>query len=575
MKRFSLVIALVAAAVVVAVGGFWWSQRQSQTYTGMAERFPAETGVFVEIHKLGQWMSPQTAGKGAPVTAQNNRGTDPMLQVLGQVWAAQPVRPAELPDLLRNQPMGIGLWKTSDQFVGAALIQLGPGQAARVEKFLSEKLGKEPANVTVGGIALYKAPKLGDHKGTHNFVWGVSDTLAVMASGPKVADQVLATKAPQSLAKNPSFLSTIKHFPAEKGAFLYVRGAFLTKLASSHHGDAKANSDSDAAPQGEQEKKAPSGKSGEAGKAPDTQEQSTPAISLADLKPALKPLLSLDTINALGLWTLPPLEGKEGWQTRFWLGFNEPPKGIWRIAAEGSPAYPDMAGRLPTDGRVYVWSGGKDPARVYQLILDELQKDLPPDQMGWIRAGIGAAEGKLGLSFANDLLPTLGDQWCMVTAKGSEGTSGHGKRMGFFLTLRDSRRFEDLLKNKIAPQAHLQQQTYKGAEVWTIDKSGVFKGEKMPSLVISGGMAILTNDPQWALSTGGQPGKVYEKFAGIREKSNGLVVMDPSLWSSRSDVFTQIIVYSGTKGLSVNATFPGQAPSWNWKELDKHLASLK
>ncbi len=569
MKRFTLAIAVVAAAVVVAVGGFWWSQRQSRVYTGMAERFPAETSVFVEIHRLGQWMSPQTAGKGAPVAAQNSRGTDPMLQVLGQVWAAQPVRPAELPDLLRNQPMGIGLWEASGHYAGAALILLGPGQADQVEKFLADKLGKEPAGATVDGIALYKAPKLGDHSGTRDFVWGVSDSLAVMASGPKVAGEVLATKAPQSLAKDASFLSTVKRFPAEKGAFLYVRGAFLTKVARSHHQDAGA--DSDTVAKGEQEKKVPAGKSGESGKAPESRDLGRPAISLSDLKPALKPILSLSTINALGFWTLPPLGGQEGWQSRFWVGFNEPPKGIWRIAAEGSPAYPDMAGRLPTDGRVYAWSGGKDPARVYQLFLDELQNDLPPDQMGWIRAGIGAAEGKLGISFANDLLPTLGDQWCMVTAKGPDG----GKRMGFFLTLRDSRRFEDLLKNKIAPQIHLQQQTYKGAEVWTFTKSGGFKGVDMPSVVISGGMAVLTNNPQWALSTGGQPGKVYEKFAGMREKANGLVVMDPSLWSSRSDVFTQIIVHSGTKGIGVNATFPGQAPTWDWKELDRHLASLK
>ncbi len=569
MKRFTLAIAVVAAAIVVAVGGFWWSQRGSQAYEGLANRFPDQTSVFVEIHKLGQWMSPQTASQGRTSPARASRGTDPMLQVLGQVWAAQPVRPAELPDLLRNQPMGIGLWEASGTYQGAALIRLGPGQADQVEKFLAEKLGKEPANVTVEGIALYKAPALGDHERTQDFVWGVSDSLVVMASSPQVARDVLGTTADKSLGKDASFLSTVHKFPAGKGALLFVKGSLLKSMIREHHKEIRKVADEESG-----DKKSTEPVPGVT--PPDKPHEgpaslSTPQFSFSDLKHAIKPILSLDTINALGFWTLPPTAGQEGWRTRFWIGFNDPPKGVWRIAAEGSPSYPDMASRLPKDGQAYVWSGGKDPARIYQLSLDELQKDLPPDQMGWIRAGIGAAEGKLGLSFANDLLPALGDQWCVVSMRDSDGT-GRAKRMGLFLTLRDSRRFEDLLKNKIAPQVHLEQQTYKGAEVWTFGKKGTTKGR--PSLVLSGGMAILTNDPQWALSTGGEPGKAYEKFAGIREKANGVAVLDPSLWSHQSDVFTQVILHSGMTGLSVDATFPGQAPNWNWKDWDRHLVSL-
>jgi hypothetical protein len=183
--------------------------------------------------------------------------------------------------------------------------------------------------------------------------------------------------------------------------------------------------------------------------------------------------------------------------------------------------------------------------------------------VGWVRAGIGAAEGKAGFSLANDLLPTLGDEWCVVTDKGD------GKKMGFFISLRDSRRFEDLVGQKLAPQFKLKSEQLQGARVWTWSPEGGSKNEKIPSLVVSGGMAILTTDPAWALATGSAPGKAYEKLKGTSDKISGIAVVDPAVWSKGNEVTMVATWRSGSEGVILDARFPGERPNWGKKGCDK------
>jgi len=44
MKRAAWVLAVVVAAGVVAAG-FWWSQKRTRPYEGLAQRFPAKAEV--------------------------------------------------------------------------------------------------------------------------------------------------------------------------------------------------------------------------------------------------------------------------------------------------------------------------------------------------------------------------------------------------------------------------------------------------------------------------------------------------------------------------------------------------
>ena len=209
-----------------------------------------------------------------------------------------------------------------------------------------------------------------------------------------------------------------------------------------------------------------------------------------------------------------------------------------------------------------MWGSGRDPARLYQDILEELSRDLPPDQMSWVRAGIGAAEGKVGLSFANDLLPSLSDEWCFTseanTIPGQE-KAGEGlpHKAAFFIILRDPRRFEDLVTQKLAPQLKLKALDLKGARAWSMGE-----GDNAVSLVVSGGMAILTSNPAWALDTGGSPGKPWEALSEYRDKACVLVVADPSRPSQPSDVLMKFECQASPQGILVKGRFPGQAPGW-------------
>ena len=567
MKRAAWVLAVVVAAGVVAAG-FWWSQKRTRPYEGLAQRFPAKAEVYVEVRELGQWMDLK-GEKGSGATSTADRGVDPMMQVLGQVWAAQPVRPQELPELLRHQRAALGLWREKGSFKGVGAMALEPGQAKPIEDFLKSKLGEGQVVATVAGVPLRMSDKFGEED-LKDALWGVSSSWAVVATGLDEAKCFLEPSG-EPLSKEPFFQTTLKKIPHEKGAFLVVKGDFLAQLAKEKMAGKKAAQISGAPetpkeePQAKQEEQGaakPKSEPTPGAKPPECEERSgamTLAHGLAGVaSESLGKALSLESIQALGVWTNPPEGEQKGWAMKAWLGFNEPAKGLWRMVAEGSPTRPNLLNRLPKDAKLYVWGGGKDLARIYQITLDEMQKDLPADKAGWVRAGIGAAEGKLGLSFANDLLPALGDEWCYVgeTAEGKEGL----KRGAFFLTLRDSRRFEDLVTKNLAVQLHLKVEQLQGAKAWSW--SGDLEAAKQLRLVVSGGVAILTNDPSWALSTGGSAGKAYQRLAQYREKASGLCVIDPSVWAKANDVLTQVVWRSGPSGLEMDARFPGEPPGF-------------
>jgi hypothetical protein len=280
----------------------------------------------------------------------------------------------------------------------------------------------------------------------------------------------------------------------------------------------------------------------------------------AALKVGLQKFMAMESVGAFAMWTSPPQGDEKGWKVQTWLALKDQPKGIWRLASQGAGRTPQMAGRLPKRAQVYVWGAGRDPARLYQDVMDELAKDLPADQMSWVRAGIGAAEGKVGMSFANDLLPTLSDEWCVVSerpaAAAAEGSKGAGhSKVAAFVMLRDSRRFEDLVSQKLAAQLKLKPLELKGARGW---KWG--EGEEGISLIVSGGMAILTGDPAWALDTGGAPERAWKGLSDYRQKACVLVLMDPAKQAAAQDVLVEVECQCGPSGLLMKGRFPGEAP---------------
>lgn len=579
MKR-ALGIVIVVAVLGIIAGGFWWSHKHARRYDGLAGHFPASTQVFAEVKEMGQWMEVKDQEGGSP-SSVSNRGVDPMMQVLGQVWAAQPVKPADLPELLRGQPVALGVWRQGADFKGLALMPLGPGQAKPLTEFLASKLGEGEAVGTVAGVPLKRAAQIEGVEHLEGLLWGVSDAWAVMATGLEEAKASLEP-AGDSLEKDPAFLETVKRMPFERGALLFVRGDLMAQLAK----DKLAGKKPQDIVGGEEEPRVEPPKAeepkSEEPKAEKPEEEEKPAEgpagaseTFANLPKELGALatgamgkaLALESLKSLAVWTNPPEGEQKGWRVKAFLALNEPPKGLWRILAEGSASRPELLNRLPKEAGVYVWGGGKDPARVYQLVLDEMGKDLAPEQMGWVRSGIGAAEGKLGLSFANDLLPTLGSEWCYVgdLEKPEEGGKG---RFGFYIGLRDPRRFESLVAEKIAVQLHLGSEQLQGARAWSWGGEG---GPKALRLVVSGGVAILTNDPAWALATAGTAGKPYEQLAKYGKKASGLCVMDPAAWSEGNDVLAQVAWTTGPGGLEVDARFPGKPPRlWDKKGCGGH-----
>ncbi len=562
--RVGWLVAAGAAVVAAAVGGYLWIQHRQQAYTGLAGHFPESVAMFVEVRELGQWMPPDKSGAQPSAQSGGQRGTDPMLQVLSQVWAATPpVRASSLPDLLRTRPMAMGLWLDGEKLKGAAIVPLLPGQKAQLVPILKQKLGDGQPVASVDGVELRKVSEPVTDSDMA-VLWGVSDQWAIVVSSEREAEEVLAPSAgAKNLAQDARFRSVAQRFPQDRGAYLYFRGDEIARLAALKHG-ARRTAEAPSAP----EKPAAPAAPAPPGAPPEAPEKGGglqgDGAGLAVIR-ALKgvaredliKVLSPESIQSVGLWTSPPLGDEKGWQAAAWMGFNQPPKGLWRIVAEGSPQRPQIVDRLPKDGQVYVWCGGREPARVYQEVMDELGKTLPPDQMGWIRAAIGGAEGKLNFSFANDLLPSLGSEWCAVSdSKGGKGAA----RMGLFLSLKDSRRFEDLVANNLAKQFPLEATTRQGARIWSW-KGADLKGRGV-DLVIAGGMAVLTNDPDWALATGGDAGKAWKAFSEMKTPASSVVVLDPSMWSKSNDVLVQATCKTQAGGIWVSARFPGDRPSW-------------
>ncbi len=579
-RNWTIGVVLAALVLAVAGAGYWWSHKSSWAYQGLASRFPERVQVFMEIHQLGQWMPPAEGQAGtAAAGVQSSRGTDPMLQVLQTVWAAPVVSAKDIPALLRTKPMAAGFWLDGSTLKGAALMPLAPGEKAALEQALKDKLGDGPEVGQVAGMTLHKVDVPLGKANIHlnikmdQLVWGVDDAWAVLASGVEGARAVLEGTG-KPLSQDGVFLSVLKRFPDSGGATLFVRGTLLERVQAMVRETTSGKAGPEpAVPSGTASREGgepapqakPEDRDGKAtpGTSPETSRQEGIYQTLGILAMHTLPkLAALDSISSLALWTAPPKEGERGWQVQSWLGFKDQPKGIWRLAAQGSSRTPQIAERLPKHGQIYVWGAGRDPARLYQDILDELGNDLPPDQMGTLRAVIGAAEGKLGMSFSNDLLPTLSDEWCFASEPSPEGAkpSEKGTRMALFQTLRDPRRFEDLVSQKLAPQLKLQPMELKGARGWSLGLPGA--GNRL-SLVVSGGMAIFTDDAAWALDTGGTSSKPWKALSNYRSKASCLILAE-----SKSDVLVSVSCLSGPEGIYTAGRFPGHKP--DWCSGDKH-----
>lgn len=526
-----------AAGVLLAVAALWSCQKGGR-YEGLARVYPPETLVFAEIRELGQWL-PAPGGKDS-ASADSFRGQDPMLQVLGQVWANEPVKPTDLPAALSRQPLVIGLWKEGDRVEGAALLSLEPGQERILDPFFDAHLKRGGKVGEAAGVTLYRVilPEEDAEVKAHlgEACMGVSPKWGVFATSPAAARRVLEPSGP-GLAEDRDFRRAWKRLEPQKGAFLFFsRKAFAEAAASwKKRGTPCPSPAPEAPPAGE-------GAPKKAVEFDFEREVSEPVSAF----------LALDSLGPLALWTAPPAGPQSSdWTVRGFLGYGPSARGLWRLAAEGGPRSLSLEGRLPKDGRLYLWGGGKDPARLYRASLEELQKVLSPDRMGWIRAGLGAAEGKLGLSFATDLLPTLGDEWCFVL-----GPQGEGRRAALYVTTRDHRRLEDLLANPIAPQLKLVRTPYEGAVLWKPAEGSLLAGEPV-TVGLSGGVLFFTGDPAWALGTSQPPSPAFKELAAFRGKASFFAAVDGALLSEKAPSPAVIEGSFDSDGFSGRARFFG------------------
>jgi hypothetical protein len=533
--RMRLAVAGVLLAAALAGGC-----QRGQRYEGLAESYPPETMVFAEIRELGQWLPSPTG----PASAGDDsfRGQDPMLQVLGQVWANEPVKPTDLPSALAHQPLVFGLWKEGARVEGAALLALGSGQEALLRSFFDEHLHLGEKAGEAGGVTLYRVvlPEGEEEMEAHlrEACAGVSPRWGVFATSPAAARRVLQPSGP-GLSGGEDFQRAWKRLQPEKGAFLFIsRKAFAEAAAP-----LKKEMGLPAV------RVAPAETPAEGGVQPSKPREFD---FQGEILEPLSKFVAADTLGPLALWTAPPAgPTASDWTVRSFLGYGPPARGLWRLAAEGGPRRPSLDGRLPRDGRLYLWGGGKDPARLYGDSLEELQKVLTPDRMGWIRAGLGAAEGKMGLSFSSELLPALGDEWCLVL-----GPEAKDRRWALYFTTRDPRRLEDLLANKIAPQLRLEKQTFEGAVLWKPAAGSLLAGEALAA-GLSGGILFLSGDPAWALGTSQPPSAAFKEFAAFGGKASLFASVNPALWSEKA---TSPAVLEGTfggDGFLGRARFPG------------------
>lgn len=507
MKRPALTIALVLVVVAAALGLYFWSTGSTRVQPGLASQFPAQTEVFVELSRLGQWMElPQGTDSAA---APAPRGADPLLQVLGQVWAAEPVRPQDLPVLLKDQPMAIGLWKAGEKWEAVVLLPLEPGQRGALEPFLQEKLKGEPAG-EVGGLALKKVADLKEDGQEYALYWGVEENRAVVTTSPE-ALLLVGKPAGGSLADTPAFRRARAPLPADKGALLYVSGSLARSLGTA-----------------EMKQKALAllgGPSPEAAPAPPAEGQGAPAPPAEEGEKALGALadqallsatkfLSPESVLALAAWTSPPEGTRETWEVTASLAYADKPEGIWKVLSGAGRVRPSLDERVPRNGTLYAWVGGFDLAGSYRSMLEEAEKTLPPDQVGNLRGAVGLMEGKVGLSLSNDLLPTAGDEALYVTS-----ASGEKERWALILALKDARRFESLIAEKVAPALSLAPVEFPGARGWKVPGD--------TTLMVSGGLAIVTQDPQWVLATGGDESRAFKRLKETGDAASGFLSMTP------------------------------------------------
>ncbi len=522
MRRAFVLLGLVAAVAVVlyfALG----SRRAS--YEGLAGRFPASTELFAETTRIGQWLSLGEEPGGE--VSQTPSRSDPLLEVLGQVWAAEPLRPQDLPSLLKNQPLAVGLWRNpavapahgqaeDRAWAGGALLVLGPGQRSSLEKFLDEKLSNSSPAGMMGAMALKRFSPAGNS--AHSLYWGVDDSQAIVATSEEAVKALLGTSRDHGLAADRSFKAAIRPLKAKDGALLYVSGELFSEenIASIKkavapflpwHGASWCSAEP------EKPEAAP-----EKPEAKDDKEQGEKQ-AMGEIVKSLKNLASIKSLAGAAFWTEPPSKGRALWDAAINICFKDKASGVWRLLAEAGSARPLIQERLPRDGAAYFWEGGLDPPRLYRLALEEAGRSLPPSQMGNIRGAIGLLEGKLDLSLANDLLPTIGGEYAAVFGK-----EGEESRWAAVFALQDPRRFESLVAEKIAKSLSLKAAAYPGARGWTFGGDG---GKDGVTLLVSGGAAIVTANPAWALSTGGEAGKAWKKLAALAKPVSGALVFSP------------------------------------------------
>lgn len=507
MKRPALAIALVLVVVAAALALYFWSTGSGRVDPGLATQFPAQTEVYVELGRLGQWMELPQGAETASAPAP--RGTDPLLQVLGQVWAAEPLRPQDLPALLKEQPMALGLWKAGEKWEAVGLLPLEPGQRAALEPFLQEKLKGEPAG-EVAGLPMRQVAQVKEEGQEYTLLWGVDDKRAVVATSLEAARKVLAPSG-GSLADTPAFRRARGPLPSDKGALLFVSGTLARSLGTEEMkqkamallGQARKDEAPAAPPDGEGAPATPA----------DEGEAALGALADQAMVSATK-FLSPESVLALAAWTAPPEGARETWEVMATLAYADKPQGLWKVLSESGKVRPTLDDRVPKDGNLYSWVGGFDLAGGYRSLLQEAEKTLPQDQVGNLRAAIGFMEGKVGLSLSNDLLPTVGDEALYVSHPAGEET-----RWALLLALKDSRRFESLVGEKVAPALTLSGVEFPGARGWKVP------GEM--TLLVSGGLAILSDDPQWALATGGVESRAFKGLREAGEPASGLLAMTP------------------------------------------------
>lgn len=556
MSRKGLYFVTGSAAVAVlatVVGMVWWTRGRAEAYSGMASRFPDSTAVFVEVRHLGQWMQ---LPADVQVQPEPIKSQDPLLGVLGRVWAAERIRPEDLPVILKDQPFAVGLWRDGETWKGAGLLAVTPAVRQPLEEFLKGKLGQGAAAGEVSGIQLFamdppELPEGSDLQlhGTQSLVWGVGESWAVVASGIEEARQVLSSPA-RPLDTDPDFLDSAAHFPLEKGGWVFVRGSALASLA------AKAGRCADQEPRPEEGAPAPD--SSPAVPEPPA-EGDAPCIG-GGVGNLLSTLVPTGSVPCMAMWSSPPQSAEGLWDVRAWVGRDKDGKGLLKLFTEGGSRRPDLLGRVAKDGTLYAWVGGEDPAGLYKGFMDELARVATPDKVSSVRAAVGAAEGKLGVSFANDLLPTLGDEACMVLRQtaGEDGEKGP-ETLAVYLSLRDSRRLQSLLREKVGPSLGLVETPVQGATSWSWKPKEPGGEEPSLQLLVTADFLVITQDAGWALGSSPE-GKAFKHLMAEEGKFALLVVADGEGWNVAGK---PPVVVSGTReedGVLFSASFSGKRP---------------